>query len=44
MRSPDNLRNPICKHMLFVMLRVLRRTRNDPLIWQDALLSDEVRV
>ncbi|RKP10441.1 hypothetical protein THASP1DRAFT_27768 [Thamnocephalis sphaerospora] len=32
-----------CKHLLFVMLKVLRRSANDPVIWQRALLPSELR-
>ena len=41
---PDFAKGNICKHYLFVMLRVLRLRRNDPLVWQKALLKSEVRV
>ncbi len=40
---PDALKGNVCKHILFVMLRVLRLKRDDPLVWQKALLSGEVR-
>ncbi|KAG2454123.1 hypothetical protein HYH02_001159 [Chlamydomonas schloesseri] len=33
----------LCKHILFVMLRVLRRDRHDPVIWQRALTIREAR-
>ncbi|KAG2432559.1 hypothetical protein HXX76_008904 [Chlamydomonas incerta] len=33
----------LCKHILFVMLRVLRRDRHDPLIWQRCLTVREAR-
>lgn len=32
----------ICKHILFVMLRVLHMSPDEPLVWQKALLSSEV--
>ena len=32
----------ICKHYLFIMLRVLRLDQTDPLVWQRALLKTEV--
>ena len=32
-----------CKHMLFVMLRVLKLDSSNPLAWQKALLKQEVR-
>ena len=31
----------ICKHYLYVMLRVLRLRQDDPLVWQKALLLSE---
>jgi hypothetical protein len=40
---PDAARGNICKHRLFVLLRVLRRREDDPLLWQRALLEAEVR-
>jgi len=39
---PDFQKGNICKHYLFVMLRVLRLDRSDPLVWQKALLKSEV--
>lgn len=39
---PDFQRGNLCKHYLFVMLRVLRLDRDDPLVWQKALLKSEV--
>jgi hypothetical protein len=36
-------RRNLCKHILFVMLRVLRLPVDEPLAWQRALLADEVR-
>lgn len=41
---PDFQRGNLCKHYLFVMLRVLRLDRSDPLVWQKALLKAEVHV
>lgn len=32
----------ICKHILFVMLRVLHMSPDEPLVWQKALLASEV--
>lgn len=32
-----------CKHILFVMLRVLKLEQTNPLVWQRALLTQEVR-
>eukprot|EP00850_Spirogloea_muscicola_P000502 SM000002S05582 [mRNA] locus=s2:992640:994817:+ [translate_table: standard] len=39
---PDNARGNACKHLLFVMLRVLKVSQDNPCIWQKALLADEV--
>ncbi|KAG2486731.1 hypothetical protein HYH03_014657 [Edaphochlamys debaryana] len=39
---PDFSRGNLCKHVLFTMLRVLRRRTDDPLIWQAALTKSEV--
>ncbi|GAB4820534.1 hypothetical protein N2152v2_007580 [Parachlorella kessleri] len=39
---PDYLKGNLCKHILFVMLRVLRLPTDEPLVWQRALLTDEV--
>ncbi len=39
---PDFQKGNLCKHYLFVMLRVLRLDRSDPLVWQKALLKSEV--
>ena len=39
---PDFQKGNLCKHYLFVMLRVLRLDRSDPLVWQRALLKSEV--
>jgi len=33
----------LCKHVLFIWLRVLRCAEDDPRIWQKALLSEELR-
>lgn len=33
----------VCKHQLFVMLKVLRVPPNNPVIWQVALLKSELR-
>ena len=40
---PDSARGNLCKHRLFVMLKVLRRRTSDPLVWQAALLDSELR-
>ncbi|GLC51966.1 hypothetical protein PLESTB_000568100 [Pleodorina starrii] len=39
---PDYAKGHLCKHILFVMLRVLRQSPDNPLIWQRALLTSEV--
>lgn len=39
---PDSQKNNICKHRVFVMLRVLKVDRNNPVLWQKALLQQEV--
>merc|ERR1711939_527775 len=40
---PDFLqRGGLCKHVLFIWLRVLRCSSDDPRIWQKALLSQEL--
>lgn len=33
----------ICKHVFFVLLRVLQLEQRNPLVWQRALLKSEVR-
>ncbi|KAL4422460.1 hypothetical protein ABPG75_008657 [Micractinium tetrahymenae] len=38
---PDAQKGHVCKHYLFVQLRVLRLPRDDPLVWQAALLPSE---
>ncbi|DBB06531.1 TPA: hypothetical protein ACH3X1_012076 [Trebouxia sp. C0004] len=38
---PDFQKGNLCKHYLFIMLRVLRLDRSDPLVWQKALLKSE---
>ena len=38
---PDFAKGNICKHYLYVMLRVLRLRQDDPLVWQKALLLSE---
>jgi SWIM zinc finger len=40
---PDAAKGNLCKHILFVMLRVLKLRQNNPLVWQKALLKSEVR-
>ena len=39
---PDFQKGNFCKHLLFVMLRVIRLADTDPLVWQRALLTSEV--
>ncbi|KAG0611057.1 hypothetical protein M758_7G111400 [Ceratodon purpureus] len=39
---PDAARGNVCKHHLFVMLRVLKLPQSDPRVWQKALLSTEL--
>jgi uncharacterized Zn finger protein len=39
---PDAAKGNICKHFLFVMLRVLKLPESDPRVWQKALLSTEL--
>lgn len=41
---PDFLKGRgLCKHVLFIWLRVLRCSSDDPRIWQEALLSMELK-
>lgn len=35
------IRGNLCKHYLYVMIRVLRLKDDDPLVWQRALLTSE---
>ena len=39
---PDAAKGNTCKHWLFVVLRVLKLRRDDPRVWQKALLSTEL--
>lgn len=39
---PDAAKGHTCKHILFVMLRVLKLPQSDPRVWQRALLSSEL--
>jgi hypothetical protein len=39
---PDHDKGNLCKHILFVMLRVLKLSTTNPLVWQRALLTQEV--
>ena len=41
---PDFAKGNVCKHQLFVMLRVLKLGGEDTAVWQRALLPSEVRV
>ena len=38
---PDFAKGNICKHYLYVMIRVLRLRQDDPVVWQRALLPSE---
>jgi len=38
---PDAAKGNVCKHQLFIFLRVLRQPRDSPLVFQRALLSSE---
>ena len=40
---PDAGKGNVCKHQLFVMLRVLHMDSKDPVIWQRGLLAEEVQ-
>jgi SWIM zinc finger len=40
---PDFAKGNVCKHQLFVMLRVLKLGKQNPAVWQRALLISEVR-
>eukprot|EP00961_Rhodomonas_salina_P258616 3494969-Rhodomonas_salina.1 len=40
---PDNQKGNRCKHLLFVLLRVLKVGQDDPVLWQNALLASELR-
>ena len=40
---PDAAKGNTCKHILFVMLRVLKCRQDDPRVWQKALLNSEVQ-
>lgn len=40
---PDHAKGNLCKHILFVLLRVLKLSTSNPLVWQKALLTKEVR-
>lgn len=40
---PDAGKGNVCKHLLFVMLRVLKQPVSNPAIWQKALLTSEVQ-
>jgi hypothetical protein len=39
---PDAAKGNTCKHLLFVMLRVLKLPQSDPWVWQKALLSTKL--
>jgi hypothetical protein len=40
---PDHAKGNLCKHILFVFLRVLRVSSTNPVVWQTALLTAELR-
>eukprot|EP00742_Colponemidia_sp_Colp-10_P013003 GILJ01014656.1.p1 GENE.GILJ01014656.1~~GILJ01014656.1.p1 ORF type:complete len:320 (+),score=26.53 GILJ01014656.1:626-1585(+) len=40
---PDFAKGNLCKHILFVLLRVLKVPRNSPLVYQRAFLSSELK-
>jgi hypothetical protein len=40
---PDHGKGNLCKHILFIFLRVLRVRRSNPVIWQAALLTTELQ-
>lgn len=40
---PDAAKGNTCKHLLFVMLRVLKLSPSDPRAWQTALLTSELQ-
>jgi hypothetical protein len=40
---PDAAKGHVCKHILFVYLRVLKLSASNPIVWQKALLTHEVR-
>eukprot|EP01138_Halocafeteria_seosinensis_P015393 gb/GECG01015710.1/.p1 GENE.gb/GECG01015710.1/~~gb/GECG01015710.1/.p1 ORF type:complete len:306 (+),score=38.70 gb/GECG01015710.1/:1-918(+) len=42
-QCPDFLKGNLCKHVIFVLVRVLGRAQNDPLVWQQALLTSELQ-
>lgn len=42
--SPCGIQGNLCKHILFVYLRALKVAPNKPLVWQKALLTQEVRL
>jgi len=40
---PDYAKGHLCKHIIFVLHRVLKVSRNSPLIYQQALLTSELK-
>jgi len=40
--GPDYAKGHLCKHIIFVLHRVLKVPRNSPLIYQQALISSEL--
>jgi len=41
-KGPDYAKGHLCKHIIFVLHRVLKVDRNSPLIYQQALLTNEL--
>jgi hypothetical protein len=41
-KGPDYAKGHLCKHIIFVLHRVLKVSRNSPLIYQQALLTNEL--
>ena len=42
LQGPDYAKGYLCKHIIFVLHRVLKVSRNSPLIYQQALLTSEL--
>jgi hypothetical protein len=41
-KGPDYAKGHLCKHIIFVLHRVLKVDRNSPLIYQQALVTNEL--
>lgn len=41
-QGPDYAKGYLCKHIIFVLHRVLKVDRNSPLIYQQALITNEL--